>query len=77
MTVLDRFRLEDINERAAAVGALDVKRLVLFLLALPFMLVGWTLRIALFMVAWAYSAALVGWESGPSAGFTARTGEDG
>ena len=76
MSVLERFRLEEINERAAAVNAVDVKRLILFLLALPFMAIGWTLRASLYVVAWAYSAALVGWEAGP-ASTVSRRAEDG
>lgn len=81
MSVLDRFHTEEITQRAAAVSGQDVaqllRKILLVLLALPFIVLGWSARAAVFGLAWAWSAALVGWESGPATGKTARTGEDG
>ena len=81
MSVLDRFPTAEITERAAQVSGQDVavllRKVVLALLALPFMVLGWTARAIVFGLAWAWSATLVGWESGPAAGNTARSGEDG
>jgi hypothetical protein len=82
MSVLDRFPTAEITERAAKVSGQDVavllRKVVLALLALPFIVLGWSARAAVFGVAWAWSAVLVGWETGPTAGrIAARTGEDG
>lgn len=79
MAILDRFPTAEITERAAKVSGQDVARLlqklVLALLALPFIVLGWTARAVVFSLAWAWSAVLVGWESGPAA--RSRAGEDG
>lgn len=82
MTVLDRFHTEEIAQRAAAVSGQDVaqllRKMLLVLLALPFIALGWSARAVVFGLAWAWSAVLVGWETGPAAsGAHSRTGEDG
>lgn len=82
MTVLDRFPTAEITERAAKVSGRDVaqlfRKLLLALLALPFIVLGWSVRAVVFGLAWAWSAVLVGWETGPAgAAVHSRTGEDG
>lgn len=82
MTVLDRFPTEEITRRASAVSGQDVaelfRKVLLALLALPFIVLGWSARAVVFGLAWAWSAVLVGWETGPAvAGVHSRTGEDG
>lgn len=82
MAILDRFPTAEITQRASKVSGQDVavllRKLVLALLALPFIVLGWTARAVVFGVAWAWSAVLVGWESGPAAAKSAvRAGEDG
>lgn len=82
MAILDRFPTAEITERASNVSGQDVaelfRKVVLALLALPFIVLGWSARAVVFGLAWAWSAVLVGWESGPAAGKTAaRAGEDG
>ena len=82
MSVLDRFPTAEITQRAAKVSGQDVaelfRKVVLALLALPFIVLGWSARAVVFGLAWAWSAVLVGWESGPAAGKSAvRAGEDG
>lgn len=62
MTVLDRVPVEAITARAADV---DVARLLLSLLALPFILIGWTVRAVFVALAWMWAAVLIGWQSGP------------
>lgn len=82
MTVLDRFHTDEITQRAAKVSGQDVaellRKILLALLALPFIMLGWSARAVVFGLAWAWSAVLVGWESGPAAAKSAaRAGEDG
>jgi len=82
MSVLDRFPTAEITERASKVSGKDVaelgRKVLLALLALPFIVLGWTARAVVFSLAWAWSAVLVGWESGPcGAAKTSRAGEDG
>lgn len=64
MTVLDRVPVEAINAKASEV---DVARVLLSLLALPFILLGWTVKAVFVGLFWVWSAVLIGWESGPAA----------
>lgn len=63
MSVLDRVPVDAINAKTFDI---DMARVLLSLLALPFMLLGWTAKAGFMAVAWMCSAVLVGWESGPT-----------
>lgn len=45
---------------------LDPVKVLLWLLAAPFLLLGWTARATWFVLSMAIAAAKVGWETGPS-----------
>lgn len=68
-TITARIPVERIAERAAA---LDPVRLLLALLAAPFLLIGWvagkTVSIVWLVVSWMWAAVLVGWEQGRGSG---------
>ena len=67
MSVLDRVPVEAITAKTPEVDWVKLVRLFVALLALPFVLIGWTAKALVFAVAWMWSAVVVGWESGPSA----------
>lgn len=71
MSVLDRVPVGAINARARDI---DMAAMLLALLALPFMALGWLARAVFVALAWAYSAVLVGWESGPAPRTPAKGG---
>ena len=56
-------------ERIRAEAAkLDPVKVALWLLAAPFLLLGWTARAVWFVLSMAIAATKVGWETGPSRG---------
>lgn len=69
--VLDRVPLEEINARAATI---DLKELLLRLLAAPFMAVGFLAAFLFAAVTWCCAAVLVGWDRGRQATDTAGAG---
>lgn len=83
MAVAERIPVDTIRSRAAAidpaVAAAALLRMVLVVVALPFLLVGWTARIlvrgAWAAATWVFAAVQVGWaQAGPR---TAPAAEDG
>lgn len=67
MTVLDRVPVEAITASTPKVDWVKVLRVLVALLALPFLAVGWTARAVVFAVLWMWSAVAAGWDMGPSA----------
>lgn len=66
MTVFDRVPVEAITAATPKVDGAKLLRLLVALLALPFILVGWTAKAVVFAVLWMWSAIAVGWDLGPS-----------
>ncbi len=67
MTVLDRVPVEAITAATPKVDWVKALRMFVALLALPFMLIGWTAKALVFAVLWIWSAIVTGWDLGPSA----------
>lgn len=70
MTVLDRVPVEAITAKTPQVDWAHFwarsLRLLVALLALPFVLIGWSAKAVVFAVLWMWSAIAVGWDLGPS-----------
>lgn len=67
MTVLDRVPVEAIAAKTPEVDWSKLLRLFVAVLALPFLLLGWSAKAVVFAALWMVSAVLAGYEAGPSA----------